>query len=437
MKRLGIRSRLLLLVVLAVAAALAGVVVVFNLVLDRSLSRGADERARARASVALAQIRPARGTLTIVNAPEEAGPDNYAWIFAGSRTIETPPAGPLVNAAARALRGTGPRFRDIAGTRLYATPVLVGDRRLGTVVSAVSLQPYEDSMRTALIASLALAVAMLAVVAGAARWVLNASLRPVARMTAQAEQWSDRELGRRFALGEPHDELTQLGATLDRLLDRLEASLRHEQRFSAELSHELRTPLARLIASAELALRRERTPDEYRTALEDVHRAASHLTRTVDALVAAARLEAGGVRGTADAYAVATLAAEACGGLASERNVELDIERPPHPIRLGVEAELAERILQPLVENACRYGDSRARVSVSRVNGGVQYAVADDGPGVPEQDRERIFEPGQRGSATNGDGSGLGLALARRLARSAAGDVEYADGRFVVRLPTA
>src|SRR5437868_11169455 len=67
-------------------------------------------------------------------------------------------------------------------------------------------------------------------------------------MTRQAADWSEHDLDHRFALGAPHDELTELAATLDGLLDRLAASLRHERRFSAELSHELRTPLARVLA---------------------------------------------------------------------------------------------------------------------------------------------------------------------------------------------
>ena len=77
-------------------------------------------------------------------------------------------------------------------------------------------------------------------------------------MTRQAAAWSEHDLDRRFALGEPHDELGELAATLDGLLDRLAASLRREQLFLAELSHELRTPLARVMAESELALRRER-----------------------------------------------------------------------------------------------------------------------------------------------------------------------------------
>jgi signal transduction histidine kinase len=258
-------------------------------------------------------------------------------------------------------------------------------------------------------------------------------------MTRQAATWSERDLDKRFALGEPHDELTELAATLDGLLDRLAASLRHEQRFSAELSHELRTPLARVIAEAELALKRERGPDEYRRALEIVRRNGEQLARTVDALVAAAQYEAGSSRGTADAFAVAARAAAACAGLASERGLSLAVEQPARPIRVGLELDLAERILQPVLDNACRYGAGSVTVAIDRADGAVRYAISDDGPGIRSDERERIFEPGVRGTAANGHGSGLGLSLARRLAHAVAGDVEAVSdvdgGRFLVRLP--
>src|SRR5213076_3003016 len=80
------------------------------------------------------------------------------------------------------------------------------------------------------------------------------ALRPGARVTRAAADWSEHRLERRFELGEPHDELTRLAAMLDSLLDRIAASLRREQRFSAELSHELRTPVSRIVAEADLAL---------------------------------------------------------------------------------------------------------------------------------------------------------------------------------------
>jgi signal transduction histidine kinase len=227
------------------------------------------------------------------------------------------------------------------------------------------------------------------------------------------------------------------------LLDRLAASLRHERRFSAELSHELRTPLARVRAESELALRRDRDPDQYRSSLELIQRNADQLARTIDALVAAARYEAGGKRGTADAQAVAEGAARACSGLAAERQMALQVDGPEQRLRVGVDGDLAERILQPVLENACRYGATSVRVEIGRETSSVVYAVEDDGPGLTLDEPDRVFEPGVRGSAPragDGHGAGLGLSLARRLARSVDGDV-VADaaaggGRFLVRLPS-
>jgi len=139
-------------------------------------------------------------------------------------------------------------------------------------------------------------------------------------------------------------------------------------------------------------------------------RNAGQLARTIDALVAAARYEAGGERGYG--------------------------RRPDHGRGRG-----AERIVQPVLENACRYGSAHVRVRIARENSSVVYAVEDDGPGVAADEHERIFEPGVRGRAQrDAQGAGLGLALARRLARSIDGDVaadpSAAGGRFLVRLPS-
>ena len=261
-------------------------------------------------------------------------------------------------------------------------------------------------------------------------------------MTEQAAAWSELDLDRRFDQGEPHDELTLLAGTLDVMLDRIAASLRHERRFSAELSHELRTPLARVIAEVELALRRDRTPEEYRSTLELVLGNAQQLTRIVETLFAAAQHEVAGARGTADAYAVAADAIGAVSSLATERRVKVDADRPAAPLRLGLDGDLAERVLQPVVENACRYGASWARVSLTRSGSKIVYVVEDDGPGSPRRSRrasssrEPAALPAREGKTA---GAGLGLALARRLARTASGDVTArtteGGGCFVVTLP--
>jgi len=445
MNRLGLRHRVFVVVVSSLAVAIAALVLGFNLILGHTLTSDSRDLARTRAAAQLALLTTVGGRLTVREAPDRAVADAYIWVFARGSTLERPRSGAGAYAAARALARGPARYVDVPGTgiRLYAAPVLVGGRRVGTVVAGVSLAPYEETRRLALIASLVLGGLLLLVVAIASRWLLAASLRPVVRMTRQAAAWSDRDLDRRFALDEPHDELSELAATLDGLLDRIAASLRREQRFSAELSHELRTPLARITAECELALRRERESTEYRGALELINRNAAQLTRTMDALMAAARHEAGFERGTADAYALAAAAASACGDLASQRNVELDLKQPQAPIRVAVDLEFGERILQPVLDNACRYGSSAVSVSVERGDGVVRYTIDDDGVGVAVEERERIFEPGVRGIQGAGDdaGAGLGLALARRLARSASGEIEALPrpegGRFVVTLPAA
>ena len=446
MSPLGIRRRLLLVIVAVVSAAVAALLVGFNILFANSLDQYSRDVLRSRATQQRALLRVDHGRLAFLDAPDAAGPDANVWIFSSGELLEQPRAGARVNAAARSLAGRPRGFLDVPGsdTRLYAAPVVVGRRRIGTVVVAGSLEPNEHTRRVALVGSLIFGGIVLLLVAVTSRWLLASSLRPVRRMTREAAAWSELDLDQRFAVGDPYDELTELAATLDGLLDRLAASLRHEQRFSAEVSHELRTPIARVLAESELALRRERPPAEYRSALEIVHRNAQQLTKIVDALVAAARHEAGAARGTADAYAVAEDISEACASLVSDTHVELEIEKPDRPVRLGIDADLAERILQPVIENACRYGSTRVRVSIERQDSTVRYVVADDGPGVSPEERESIFEPGVRGrlgEAGGPDGAGLGLSLARRLARSTTGDVEaLADtrgGRFVVRLPAA
>jgi signal transduction histidine kinase len=440
--RPGLRRRLLLIVATAVAVAIFGLVAAFVLVLDQALMRDANTLVRTRAGAELATLQLSKNGVKETEAPDDAAPTAGIWVFSNGRLVEKPRAGQTVQQAARVAATRPYRYTDVqaADLRLYAVPAVYGGRRVGTVVAATSLAPYEESRRTALIGSLVFAAVVLGLVVAAAWWLLSHALQPVVRMTRQAAAWSERDLDKRFALGKPTDELTELAATLDGLLDRLAAALRHEQRFSAELSHELRTPLARVIGESELALRRPRTTDEYRAALELIHRNAEQLARTVDALVAAARHELGEVSGSADAYVVAADAAEACTALAEKRELTIQVEPPRHPVRIGVDGDFAERILQPVIENACRYGASSVLVSIAQSDGTVTFSVEDDGPGIDDDERDTIFEPGTRGRAgANGSGAGLGLPLARRLARSVDGDVRAGDapahGTFRITLP--
>jgi signal transduction histidine kinase len=436
----GLRGRLLATVTLAVAAGIALALIAFNLVLDARLDANAHDLARSRATAALAGVQLLDGRLAVRETLDAAVPfDRPIWIYAGRRALEQPRADARVQRAAAVLAGGPARSLDVPGAsvRLLALPVVHAGARAGTVVAGVSLTPYERTKHTVLVASLALGALLLALAAVAARWLLTAGLRPVARMTADAAAWSEHDLERRFALGPPHDELTQLAATLDDLLDRLADGLRYERRFSEELSHELRTPLARLRARAQLALEADPALRPTRTVLELVIRDTDAVTRTLDSLLSAARAHAEGAS-SADAHAVARAVAEDCAELAEQHGVALRVEDDGVPARVRVAAELAERALHPLVENACRHAVSEVRIVLRREAGTILTEVADDGPGVPAGERERIFEPGARSDDAHAGAAGLGLALARRLARGAGGDVDAQPGpggHFVVRLP--
>jgi len=442
-RRLGLRGQLLVSVLLAIGLVLAALTTGFNLVLGNRLDSDANGVVQARASAELAVLRPAQGTISLGEAPDQAAPDSQVWVFHGTRALEAPRASDADNAAAAMLARGARRLYDVPATdtRLYAIPVVSGGRRLGTVVAGVSLAPYQQTRRTAFVASVILAaLAFIAVGLGVA-WVISRALRPVACMTMQAAEWSERDLDRRFALGPPRDELTQLAATLDQLLDRLAASLRHEQRLSAELSHELRTPLANIAAQAQFALKHTAQDADGQRALEQVRDSADQMSRTLDTLIAAARAELDPRHATSDATAGVRAATAVSTPLAAERGITTAFENPKGGVRVASEQALVERMLAPVVENAYRHASATVRITIARDGAVVRFAIDDDGAGVPTAELESIFEPGRRGDATRSgsNGTGLGLALARRLARSAGGDVEaeYREGgaRFVVTLP--
>jgi signal transduction histidine kinase len=432
-------------VLAAIGLVLAVLTVAFNLILGSRLGAEATGVVQARAAAELATLRVTGGRIVVAEAPDAGNPDTEVWVFAGAGAIERPRIAPTIDQAAATLARAAPATRDVPGahTRLYSLPV-AQSRHLGAVVAGVSLAPYEQTAQTALVASAVLALAVLLAVAIAARWLISRALRPVARMTSQAADWSEHDLDRRFALGPPHDELMALADTLDGLLDRVAASMRHEQRLSAELSHELRTPLTSISAEAQYALRHTDQPPDGREALEHILQSTGQMGRTLDTLIAAARAQLDPHRATSDAAACARAAAATCARAGAGERPAVSVHAPGGPVRVAVEQNLVERILAPLVENACRYATHEVRVVIDRDGTSVRFSVQDDGPGVPADAREAIFEPGPRAglaptATIPSQGAGLGLALSRRLARTAGGEVvagpSDAGGRFIARLP--
>lgn len=434
---LSVRARLFLATVGVVTLALALGVAAFNVLLSQRLTASATATGKAQAEAALGPLRVVDGRVISPEAPDEGTVSPLSWVYQGPKLLEAPRSNAEMSAAAAALAGAPESTRTVGDeARLYALPIVQGGVRFGTVVAAVPLGPYRETLETALIGSAALAAVILLTIAALSWWILGRALLPVQRMTESAAQWSEHNLDQRFALGLPRDEFTRLAAILDSLLERISESRRHEQRFTAEISHELRTPLARVKGETELLLLRPRSEAEQRAALDQIDRSVNEMTATVDTLVSAARHEAGLVQAASDLRDAVRIAVAALGGTGPE----IVVTASDQPVRVAAEPELLARMVQPLIDNARRYARSTVEVEVTRNTTSAYVLVGDDGPGVGADEVELIFEPGRRGAAaTDDDGAGLGLALARRLARSVGGEITVESrehgGHFSIRLP--
>ena len=441
MRQLSLRSRLTLFVVVGALIGIAGLVLGFNLLLRSSLDSDIDRVLEARASAAVDSVSVESGRIAAAESPDEDAPDAQTWIYRGGRAIERAPGPPELQRLADSLAGGSSTFLDAEGldVRLLSVPIDESVEQRGTVVAALSVEPYEVTVQRAQTGSIAIGAILLAVIALGTRLLVGRALRPVAQMTAEARRWSEHDLSHRFNAGKPHDELTTLAATFDAMLERVAAALRNEQRFTAELSHELRTPLAAVIAECELALRRERPAPELRDALSAIARRAAALQESFDSLLLAATSRSGVIERSSVADAVASATAGLAGVIA-DRGIDL-VQVGSHEVEVAANAAAVERAVSPLIENACRYGRSTVRIAVDRRGDEVRIAIDDDGPGVEPGEIDRIFEPGVRGKRgpAASAGAGLGLSLSRRLTRAIGGDViavaSERGGRFELRIP--
>jgi signal transduction histidine kinase len=428
-----VRTRLLLVSLLTLAVGLGGLLVAGNLLLRTGVRAQAAGILRARGEAQLATLDVTGDAVRVRESTADDVLDRTTWVLSGDRAVERPPgASPALDRVAVAMgRARHRAERDAPGdVRLRALPVLApGSRRpVGAVVVGYAMAPLERVQHEVLFGSFVLAALILLAGGFATRRALIGALRPVARMTEDAEDWGAHDLDRRFDLGPPRDELTGLAATLDGLLARIAASRRHERRFAGEVAHELRTPIAGLRARAELALQADgpEAARERADALHAVVRDAARLDRAIDTLLAVARRELDPTEGSVDLVA---LAAEV-GGV----DVVVHGRLPP----AEGEPDVVRRAIAPLIDNAWRHARDHVAIELSSAGGRVRLAVRDDGPGLDPALGERAFDPGVRGTAERADGAGLGLSLARRLARSCGGDIRIGPGPggcFVLELP--
>ncbi|MEV6495993.1 sensor histidine kinase [Streptomyces prunicolor] len=434
-----LRGRLSLVALLTAAPLMLVLTVAFDSVAQRRLQHQADDELRTRAAAVATTVDTRGTTVRVLESANDALLDADVWIYADRQLLEQPPAAGRSTRVADALARYG-GHRCVTATvrrplRLCSQPV-PGSGSRATVVTALDLSAYRGSADTLLMGSLALDAVMLACTYALTRLAVGRALRPVRTMTDQATQWSAVASGERFGSIRHPAELALLGGSLDALLDRIRSLLRYERRLTGELSHELRTPLSRIIAELDWWQAHPRTADQTRATHQVIADAAESMRTICDTLLDDARAGGLAAPGTAEVLPVLRALAQvpyAPGHL----TITVD---GPHLVA-GVGPVLLERIVSPLLANACRYAVTTVAVRAHQASDGVRVDIVDDGPGVPPPFAGQLFEPGRRADPGDGHGgAGLGLPLARRLARSAGGEVtydsEHAPGaRFVVSLP--
>lgn len=444
--RRTLRGRVSLLGLAVIAAWVLMLTVVFNVVLANRLSHEADTVLRTRATTAAATVDvDAEGVVGVREEPEDVALDAGIWVYSGTRAVKRPSGAPDLQSAADGLAGRGTRYANRGDDyRLFALPLVRGGHQVGTVVASISASPYDHARTGALLGSGIVALLMLLGAYPVLRFAAGRALRPVDEMTRQAADWSAHAVTERFGDDQRFREVQTLASTLDGVLDRLSAVIRHERQLPAELSHELRTPLSRIVAETDLLLARPHSAEDLAVAHGAVRDSAMAMERILETLLSAARIDVQAAPGRCFLRPVID---DVIGGVAGARSgspggdgdpaVVVDVSRS---LAVGVDSAVVERILAPILDNARRHASAQIAISAHRTSDSIFVEVLDDGPGVPADLRDAVFEPGYRAVVDDGhDGAGLGLSLARRLARAAAGDVTVvgADARFRVRLPPA
>ncbi|HSP99782.1 MAG TPA: ATP-binding protein [Candidatus Dormibacteraeota bacterium] len=259
-------------------------------------------------------------------------------------------------------------------------------------------------------------------------WALaSRALRPLEDAAAAIGRVGVGDLALRLPTSGRDDEISGIVAALNRMLDRLSAAMAQMQRLTADAAHELRTPIAVLRAGLEVALRRERSPSEYRAALTDALQDSERLDSLAEDLLTLARLEGLPPRSAATAInldEVLLELADAYEQLAERRGVRVAVDADPALNVRGTAADLY-RLFANLLDNALRHAREGGAVGVRAVarDGRAEISVTDDGAGIPADELERIFDRFFRGRGEQRSGTGLGLSIARAIARAHGGDV--------------
>jgi two-component system, OmpR family, sensor histidine kinase SaeS len=332
----------------------------------------------------------------------------------------------------RWLAGSSLRHRFLA---VAVVGVVVALSSLGAVAALMFVSGHDASLLAVVLVSSAV------VGVGAALALTRTTATALRRLTGTAEALASGDLGARVGTLGADSELVALGRTLDEMAERLETSISRERDLEARrrdlmtaVSHDLRTPLAGLRAMVEAIDEGVvGDPPSLRRYAREMRRAVGSLSTLVDDLFELAQIDAGAIEREAARISVEDLVRSAVAeveGRAEEKGLSLETSVA------GAAGALCSprllRVLQNLLHNAIRHtpADGTVRIEASRDGAGLQVAVEDTGEGIAPEVLDRVFEPfWQADPARSGDGSGLGLALAKRIVEALGGRIEVRSGR--------
>lgn len=342
---------------------------------------------------------------------------------------------------------TDPEMREVDVGWGYPYYVLAGRGAHGAVQVMIYSRPFARTAASIRDSFLSALPVLALITAGFGFLLSRGSLRPIAAITRTARRISTRQLEEAIPTTGSGDELDELAHTLNDMLSRIREGVDRVRQFSVDAAHQLRTPLTAMHNQLDVTLAKERTPAEHRLVLADLLLQVDRLSDTVNAMLRLAQSEGGldtshSVRVEIDGLLEDVV--DFFQALADERGVELTVEAES---KGGVRGDPSwlHQLFANLIHNAIQYTPEGGRVDVSSrpASDEAVVRVSDTGPGMTESDRAIAFARMQRGSASqSSEGMGVGLALAREIARAHGGtiEIESAVGQgtvFVVRLPLA
>lgn len=447
-QRRSLRARLTAAATLVIAVSMVGLSVLLVLRLQASLIAGIDGAARDRAqdvAAALTNGNPSplvssdegEAAIQVVTANGEVSASS-ANIDGEPRQFSFPASGPGSAARARTVRGL-PLGEN--GSYRVVGVAAGGPGPPRTVYVALPTAAVQRTVAQ-LIGALALGLPLAILVLGGIGWlVVGRALQPVEALRRQAAEITATGLHRRLAVPAARDELGRLAETLNDMLARLEQSTARQREFVADAAHELRSPIAALLAQLEVAARHPRRVD-WSAAVPELVADITRLSRLVDDLLRLARLDARPQLGRQPVDLDDLVFAEVR-RVRNRTALRID-ETAVSAARVDGDPDALARVVQNLLDNAIKHARSQVRISLGTTAGTARLVVADDGPGIPEPDRQRVFDRFTRldgARSRDAGGFGLGLAIVRDVVRIQGGEVRVEDNgpgaRFTVTLPAS